>query len=279
MKIFKKYSVAWLITILVIVASCAFGIAFAKADMIPVQTDDWVYDGANVLSAETEAQVRSYNVQFDAYYAYVAVATVNSLQGWDADEYAEQLFNNWELYGYDFMLLLDIGGNQSYLYYGSYRSGFDYSTYLETYVNPYFYSGDYDTAVLSLMEAMENYLIGVGDVSESGGNYVYSDWYGYDYDSGMNYSGGGFFAVALDFNLLLIGLVLFFVAGVIDRMRYDRWYRAYGAMTAPPILFAPIFFWHRPGSMWWRRHYRAPGMGHGPFDGVHRGGFGGGHQR
>ena len=114
MKALKKYPVAWAITAAVIVVSVIFGIKMARADMLAVTPGNWVCDGAEVLSEDTENTVRTYNTTFDqSYSAYVAVATVPSLKGWDADAYAEELFNRWSLQGNDFLLMLDIGGNQS----------------------------------------------------------------------------------------------------------------------------------------------------------------------
>ena len=172
LKVLKNYPVAWLITVAVIVLSVLVGQKTAQADMLSVKAGDWVCDGAGVLSEETEEAVRAYNTQFDQDYgAYVAVATVKNLRGWEPDAYAQQLFGAWELYGNDFLLMLDIGGGQSYLYYGSNRTGFNHSTYLEQYVNPSFLQGDYDAAVLSLFPAMESYLssgltVTSGDLSD-----------------------------------------------------------------------------------------------------------------
>ena len=127
--------------------------------MLAVTPGNWVCDGAEVLSEDTENTVRTYNTTFDqSYSAYVAVATVPSLKGWDADAYAEELFNRWSLQGNDFLLMLDIGGNQSYLYNGSNYTNFNFSSYLDTYVNTDFFAGNYDAAVTGLMAGMESYL-------------------------------------------------------------------------------------------------------------------------
>ena len=159
MKALKKYPVAWAITAAVIVVSVIFGIKMARADMLAVTPGNWVCDGAEVLSEDTENTVRTYNTTFDqSYSAYVAVSTVPSLKGWDAYAYAEELFNRWSLQGNDFLLMLDIGGNQSYLYNGSNYTNFNFSSYLDTYVNTDFFAGNYDAAVTGLMAGMESYL-------------------------------------------------------------------------------------------------------------------------
>ena len=272
MKSLKKYPVAWVITIVVILASSVFGVAMAKEDMLPVTPGDPVYDGANVLSAEVEEELRQTNARFDqSYAAYVAVATVDSLKGWEPDAYAEELFYEWELYGNDFLLVLDIGGKESYFYHGSNYTSFDYAYYLDNYVNPDFVLGDYDGAVTALMEGMERYLSGV----TTGSSYTppVDDGWEYDYtevtDHYVYNVRSSFMAV------ILLIIVLIVILNVIERNRYRTWYGQYGHMATPPVVFRPIFFWHRPGSSWWRRMSRPP-HGPGPGPGPGPGGFGGG---
>ena len=221
MKKLTKYPVAWLIAAVVVVASIVFGVMTAKADMVKVTAGNWVCDGANVLSEETEQTVRTTNAEFDQNYsAYVAVVTVDSLKGWDADAYAEKLFNSWELYGNDFMLLLDIGGKQSYLYNGSNYTDFDYASYLDTYVNPSFFEGDYDTAVTSLLSAMETYL-SQGTPSTSYQTYDNpSDW---DVQTDVQPSGnGGLTRVIL--TLIILAVLVYAILSAVERSRYRSWY-------------------------------------------------------
>lgn len=274
MKLIRNYAFAWAVTIAVVLASGVFGVVMARADMLPVTPGNWVCDGADVLSDETEDAVRSYNAQFDqSYSAYVAVATVENLKGWEADVYAEELFNDWELYGNDFLLLLDIGGNQSYLYNGSNYTDFDYASYLDSYVNPEFFSGNYDAAVTNLFTGMGSYLSqqNGGYVPQSGGDvssdYLdgYQDSYAQYYRRNNALTGVILVAVAL--------VVLYAFLSTLERNRYRSWYHSYGHMASPPVVFRPIFFWHRPGSAWWNRRRHGPGPRPGPGPGGP--GFGG----
>ena len=270
MKALKKYPVAWAITAAVIVVSVIFGIKMARADMLAVTPGNWVCDGAEVLSEDTENTVRTYNTTFDqSYSAYVAVATVPSLKGWDADAYAEELFNRWSLQGNDFLLMLDIGGNQSYLYNGSNYTNFNFSSYLDTYVNTDFFAGNYDAAVTGLMAGMESYL------SQYNGGYSPENGVTPAEDTG-NYT--DYAQMEQQTNLLSGVIIVLALLAVVytllcsmERSRYRSWYSRYGRMDTPPVVFTPIFFWHRPGSMWWNRMHHHP---HGPGPGPHSGGPG-----
>lgn len=136
-----------------------FGVMTADADVLSVRSGKWVYDGANVLDDATEKAVKDCNVEFDQEFkAYLAVATVDNLKGWEPDAYAAKLFDKWGLYGNDFLLLLDVGGKESYLYHGSNYSDFDHSAYLDSFVNPSFEVEDYDTAVTELLPGVKTYL-------------------------------------------------------------------------------------------------------------------------
>ena len=268
MKKLLKYPVAWLIAAAVVACAIFFGIKTAKVDMVTVTPGNWVCDAANVLSDETEQTVRTSNAEFDQNYsAYVAVATVDNLKGWDADSYAEKLFNQWELQGNDFMLLLDIGGQQSYLYHGSNYSDFDYASYLNTYVNQNFFAGDYDSAVTSLLSGMETYFA-QGTPSTSYQTYDNSGaWDVPEAEPQANRSGG---MAQVVFVIIVLAIIIYLILSALERNRYRTWYHRYGHMSTPPVMFAPIFFWHRPSSGWWNRmHHHPP---HGPGPGPHPGG-------
>ena len=273
MKILKKYPVAWALTILVILSSSLFGVAFAKQDMLPVVPGTPVCDGANVLSAAAEEQLLETNYRFDEGYAsFVAVATVDSLQSWEADAYAEELFYEWELYGNDFLLLLDVGGRASYLYYGSNHTGFDYVYYLDNYVDPEFALGNYDEAAIALLTGMERYLS--GSTTSSGYTPSYDSYWEDDYVYEPVYT---MYAGRTLMSIILFLILLVVILNLIDRSRYNTWYGQYGHMATPPVMFRPIFFWHRPGGSWWRRmqarpHHRPPHHPGGPGPGS----FGGG---
>ena len=110
---FQKKSVALAVLIIAILGSCVYGFAKKPAAMPKVESGNWVQDSANVLSAETETMIHRYNEQWDnAYYAVVAVATVDSTRGWDdLAEYTSDLGNAWGL-GLTRIRLTEKGGSR-----------------------------------------------------------------------------------------------------------------------------------------------------------------------
>jgi uncharacterized membrane protein YgcG len=264
-KFFKKFSVAVVITALVVVGCLVYSVASAPASLPNVKVGDWVCDQAGVLSTDTEAEVRNYNSRFDtSYSAYVAVVTVDSMKGWDSVDFGEEVFDKWELYGNDFLFVMDIGEQQDYLFYGSNYTDFDYDSYLSTYADPSFYAGDYDQAVLSLLEGMEGYLKEHNSASTAPNysqNGNYSENYYYDDDQEGE----------IVMTILVLLIVIFIIFRAIDRSRYNRWNQQYGHMAEPPVHFHPIFFWNT-----FHRRPPPPPPGGGFGGGPRGGGFGGG---
>lgn len=138
-------------------------------------------------------------------------------------------------------------------------------------------SGDLnDKTVLAFYEALNQVYLdnfGLGNAEPDG-------FYGYD-DSGDTMVG----VILLVFILIAIVVVI----NAIDRMRYNTYRQRYYGVVNPPVMFRPIFFWHGPGTAWYRRNWRqpppspprpprGPGGGFGgssSFSGGSSGGFGG----
>ena len=58
-----------------------------------------LYDGANVLSLETEAQIYYNNVNlYNACGAEIVFVVVDDTNGYDLGAYSEAIFDAWELY-------------------------------------------------------------------------------------------------------------------------------------------------------------------------------------
>lgn len=265
-----------MITVLTVIGCIAYSLFAAPAQLIAVEPGNWIADEANVLSDATEDSLWAYNQSFDANYSSViAVATLPSARGWDLYDYAMDLAENWGLGQNDLILLLDIGGEDAYFMEGGNWSSLDCSGMLDQYMAEDFFSGDYDSAVLSLFSGMDAWY------PENGGS-IHSDPYGnsdYTYTYNVGYSSGSVSIMAIIFLILIICIVL----SSIERARYNTWYGRYGHMPTPPVAFVPIFPWHRPGSSWFlrmgRRPPRGPGGPGGPGGPHHRpptGGFGGG---
>ena len=256
MKILKKFPVAVFLTILLVLGSIGYSIARAPVDLPQVTPGDWVYDGAEVLSEETEQQVRAYNSQFDQKYtAYVAVLTVRNQKNWNSDTFAQKVYEDWELGGNDFLLILDIEGDMDYLYHGSNYTDFDYTGMLSAYVDQLFYSGQYDEAVLSLMDGMDSYLSGLSAGYQEP---IQQPTDGLEWEKEWSVRVESP-ALAIAFMVLFCLVVLFVILDQMDRVRYRRWYQRYGTLVDPPVRFVPIFFWHRPGGAWFHRRWGMPG--------------------
>ncbi len=267
MKILKKRGVAIAITVLVILAMSAWGIYKAPANLPDVQTGTWVYDGAGVLSQDAEDYLSQGNAQLLSDYAVVvAVATVPNAKGWDLSDFCIDLGDQWGLSGSDFILVLDIGGDNYWLVQG-YALVDDFSddmagTYARRYMENDFAAGDYEGAALALFDALSDWYSeyyqtsSATDVAEDG-----IDWHSgnYDYYEDNYYAGGGF-----SFFFLLVLLVVLVVA--LDALRYRRYRRR--VVFMPGLVYHPFLF-GRP-----RRPGPPPG---GPRGGGPRGpgGFGG----
>ena len=96
MKFFQKRGVAAVVLVLAILLSSAWGLSKAPAKLPDVEYTQWVYDGTNVIADKTEQIIDQCNTAWDdAYYAICAVASVDSMRGWDQEEYSLSLGEQW----------------------------------------------------------------------------------------------------------------------------------------------------------------------------------------
>lgn len=258
------------ITALVVVGCIAYSLFAGPVPGPDVQPGNWIYDGAQVLSQETEDSLRGYNQTFDQNYgSIVAVVTTSSTRGWEMGDYAMDAAEQWQLSPNDLILVLDIGGQDAYFLEGGNWPDLDCSGMLDTYAAESFFAGDYDSAVLQLFAGMEDWYQGnaapVGTTQSNGG---YND---YSYQTSYR---GGIGSTLIGF--LFLALVFYVMLSAVERSRYYTWYRSYGHMARPSVLFVPIFPWHRPGSPWFLRMGRRPPPPRGPRGPHGPGGFGGG---
>ncbi len=266
MKLLKNRAFAALVLIAAIALSSLYGLSKRPAVAppeggIPLNQDmdvsyfrKYVVDQAGVLSAGEENAIALYNANWDSLAGCILAVVVVR----DAGDSVENAAWDWgvelELGSNDGILLIETGTKESslaaegvlYDYLSGTSAGF-----VDTHLYSGIESGDYGRAVLNLMGAIHLLL---GDSARPAGNTVFS-----------------FVASLLPVLVLLVVLVVLF--NVIDGIRYSGWYGRYGTMTAPPVVYRPIFWWHRPGSRWYRRRRTPPppppGGPRGP------GGFGG----
>ena len=250
MKFFKNKFVAILITVLVIAGSIVYGMSKAPAELAKPAFGDWSYDGADVLTDDTEAVVDKYNSQWDASYSgVVALATVKSTKNWSISDYAVSMGEQWGLGSGDMLLLIDVSGGEYYVVTAQqFEDSVGYSMLYETfseYFDPAFKNGSYDAAVKNVFAALDDCFKSYMETSSPASSY---------YDPYYNASDYGYYDPTETVTDIIVFLVIaFLIISWIDRSRYRRWYMMYGAAPRPAVSFVPLIFWHRPGGAWYRK--------------------------
>ncbi len=174
MKLLKKQGVAWVITACMILL--AIGTGGTRAAVIrpePVPQPDtqmgvtvvdgpfYVYDEADVLSAATEEKLSQINLDlYEKLNVLIGVVTTN-YGGDDLYSVALEYADNIGLGGRDFIVVLDISGENYWLVQGAELVGdftdTDCGDYAWNYMERDFARRDYDAAVLELAEALETW--------------------------------------------------------------------------------------------------------------------------
>lgn len=268
MKFFQKKSVAIAVMVLAIVLASAWGLGHRPVVLTPAGGDPldtslstayyrtFIVDNADVLSEKTEASLAVYDANWDEWSGSILAVVTVPFASTAAEEAAWDWADRLQLGENDAILLMDTGAQDAYLltsgtFYD--RFGGTESNYLGAYLYEDFMAGDYDKGVETLFAEIhllfhDNALVhGTNNPIEVGG-------------------------LAL---LLVVILVLLFT--MLDSMRYNTWYRRYGTMPVPPVVFRPILWWHRPGGAWYRRRRppRPPRPPRGPGPGTGGARFGG----
>ena len=273
MKLLKNRAFAALVLIAVIVLSSLWGLS--KRPMIeqpeggvPLNQEldaswfrQYVSDQAGVLSTGEENAIALYDANWDGMAGFIlGVVTVKDAGG-NVEDAAWDWGETLGLGENDGLLLIDVGakeyslaaGDTFYDYLSSAPSGF-----VDSCLYSGVQSGAYGSAVLNLMGEI-HLLLGSG--GQSSGSTV----------THLIFS-------LIPVLILLVVLVVLF--NIIDGIRYSGWYGRYGSMTVPPVVYRPIFWWHRPGSRWFRRRHGPPppppprgpgGFGGGPRPPIGRG--------
>lgn len=275
MKFFKKRSVAWVVLVLAVAASVCIGFArkdhfLAKqpTELLDVQYRQWICDDADLLSSETIQLIEQYNANWDErYYAVVAVATVEHLNGWKDQEYAANLGKQWGLCENDMILLLVEDGDWQ-VYCGDRVDACMTDTQqqkLRSAIESTYYNGDFDTAVTAFFRQSDVFY-GQAQLNNSG-YYSSGDPGWYAQEPAAAKTGG----VSIGGVILLI-VAIFAVWVLLDRMRYNRYRRRYVMPgIVPPVAYYPIFWGRRPAAPRAPRPPRQP-----PYDGGPRPPAGGG---
>lgn len=273
MKFFKKRSVAWVVLVLAVAASVWIGFArkdhfLAKqpTELLEVQYRQWICDDADLLSNGTKQLIEQYNADWDErYYAVVAVATVEHLTGWEGQEYAANLGQQWGLGENDMILLLVEDGDWQ-VYCGDRVGACMTDTQqqkLRSAIDSPYYTGDFNAAVTAFFRQSDVFY---AQAQLNTGESYGSDLGWYAQEPAAVKTGG----VSIGSVILLI-VAIFAVWVLLDRMRYNRYRRRYVMPgIVPPVAYYPIFWGRRPAAP------RAPRPPRRPYNGGPRPPAGGG---
>lgn len=169
--VFKKQGVAWVLTIVMVCVS--IGIGYAKTPVKPPANQpepmetrapaaypagSLVWDNAGALSDQTEQELDQRNERlWNSYQVSIGVVTCDNER--DLGDYALGCAEKMGLGGYDFIVALDIAGENYWLVQGADMTrdftDDDCSDYAYDYMEDFFARGMYDDAVLDLTEALE----------------------------------------------------------------------------------------------------------------------------
>ena len=114
MKLSTNRVVGIIAVVLAIVAAVVLGriqkerfLSKEPTELLEVEYRQWICDEAKLLDGATVKTVEQYNEAWDEkYYAVVAVATLERLNGWDSEKYAAALGKKWGLGENDMILVL-----------------------------------------------------------------------------------------------------------------------------------------------------------------------------
>ena len=206
----------------------------------------FLYDKADLLSAQAEETICLYNANWDyRYNSVVAVVTVESTDGASLEDAAYDQGADMGLGEGDAVLLISVADNNYYL-----AAGNDFSTILTNQavddLQGRLESGsDYQSGILSFYAGMDQVYqanFGLGNAAQQGGGDYYVSYGGYSWI----------------FSLVVLLLVLYLILSAIDSARYSAYRRMYYGVPNPPVVFRPIFVWHGPRYGWYQRRWHRP---------------------
>lgn len=238
MKLLKNRGVALLITLIVIAAMALWGIHKAPAELPPVETGQWVYDGADVFSPEEEQYLTQGNAALlSDHGTVVAIAAVPDAKGWDLWDFCMDLADKWGLNGSDMILVLDIGGDNYWLVQGydlvSSFSDDDASQYTRQFLENDFAAKAYGAGTIKLFDALRSWY---GTSSAPLPQYS-ADSAPVSFENGGPVRSGG---VGLGGVVLLILFIIILLIAL-DAMRYSSYRRRWYGVT-PTVVYRPLIF-------------------------------------
>lgn len=247
MKLSTNRVVGVIAVVLAIVAAVALGqvrkehfLNKEPTDLLSVEYRQWICDEADLLNKATEQTVEQYNAAWDEqHYAVVAVATLERLNGWNSEDYAAALGQQWGLGENDMILVLVENGDWQ-VYVGDYVGAMmeDYQQQkLRQAIDAPYYEGDFDGAVTAFFRQADVFYGQLDPSHKSSAGYGDTGWYA-PVDHGKE-PGGGIAGV------IFFILLIFVVWVLLDRVRYNRYRRRYvrpGIIGVIAPRYYPIFW-------------------------------------
>lgn len=174
MNILKKQGVAWVIAAVMILAAIGIGRAKGVAtpapgpapivSSAPIQNQNegyYVYDDANVLTNSEVTKLSDLNHKLMQDMEVVIACVTTNYGGGDLYQYALDCAARLNLAEYDFIVVLDISGQNYWLVQGSglvdLFSDDDCASYAQYYMENDFARRHYGSALLSLADALADW--------------------------------------------------------------------------------------------------------------------------
>lgn len=248
----------------------------------------YVADYADVISDETEKAIDALNVQLEnTNGAQIVVATVDFLDGENIDDYAYEMFNEWEIgsseYNNGVLLLLAIGEDNYYCLQGdgisdNLSSG-RIQMLLDYNLEPNFAIGDYDAGTMKMVQSLYDVM------KDFKGEAYVAPPINHQGNSSSNQTGSGFMTNVIEIvSSIFFFVVLAVVLSMVARPR--RYVGGGGYYRRRPIIFTTHHHHDRHtgggtgsfggGSSFGGGASRGGGAGRSSFGGGSRSGGGGG---
>ena len=261
MKLFKNRAFAVFVLIAAIALSSVYGLSKRPEIRLPegsAPLDEslstysfgkYAEDGAGVLSKKTMQAVCLYNANWDRMAGSIlAVVTLRDSAAGSAEDLAWDWAEDLQLGENDAIVVLN-AANQDYSVVASGRF-YDLldaqsASFVDTCLEEGVHRRDYDQAVLNLFGQLHLEMSRACGGSGGGGGAVFA-------------------AVPSVMAVVVLLIVLVMLFNALDAIRYNSWSARYGGMAVPPVVYRPIFWWHRPGSAWFTRRRRPPPPPRGP---------------
>ena len=262
MKFFKSRAVAAVVLVLAILGASFYGLSKKPAELPDVEYMRWISDRPDLLTAATEDVIMRYNTVWEETYGQtaIAVATVKTVRGWTAEDFAYELGENWGL-GVNDMVLLIVEDGDYYVAVGDKVARLMTDTQvsqLKSAIEPDYYQGDFDAAVVSFFRQADVFY--AQTLGQESGKTQY-----YDYEWVGSLDSGSRLPLSI-FGIILVVAAVFLIWVILDKVRYNRYQRRSNTTT---VIYRPVFWGRssrpaRPASV-----YRPSAPSSGPSVRIH----------